>query len=284
VANGYSLHIGVVDPNPNCVPGDLGNGATGSDSAAAQMRDQITTKTRGFLDPTNGDNLLLNASATRYAVYDRLDRITAALHDGDLFVMTLAGHGTRVVDEPGDSSEEAADDGHNQAFCLYDGLWIDDDIYRYLATITARARVIVVAQACYSGSIITEPFDLRRASPEFVRGAFRSDQLGLARWVVSPHGWRHDTVSWPHVARDPIAADVLLLAACRSYLTTGAARPDERYPLFILALLQLWEQSTGYFDLCVKISDRLSQRCLPRAVLNKSLACQAFVDEKPFTV
>lgn len=116
--------------------------------------------------------MLLTDLATRGAVETAIENASRRLEPGDMFLLTFSGHGTRVPDgvggNTGDTPPEA--DGLDEAWCLYDGLLLDDDLQRALAPCLARERVriLLISDSCYNGTIVERP----PAAPKGTRKSF----------------------------------------------------------------------------------------------------------------
>ncbi len=281
---GYSLHIGVTNPDSRYVSGRLPP-AFGCDLAARRMCEEVA-QVMGF-QPNDGcrNAVLVNDEATGEAVHERLADIASNLRDGDIFFFSFAGHGVRIDNAPG-IGEDARTKGHNQGFCLRNKLWIDDEFYEYLASIKCKARVIFVAQACFSGSLATVSASHVQLESIRTRGQALSalDTTEIRQWLASPQGWRFDVLSQPRTPRGPLSVDALLLAACQDDQVTIGAASAKELPPFTSALLENWRASQSYAELCTIISERLERRSISKAVLNCKLASQRFVHQKPFTL
>jgi hypothetical protein len=66
---------------------------------------------------------------------------------GDLFVLVYSGHGTQVPDEDGDER-----DAYDEALCLFDGLFPDDELRGLLAAFAPGVRVVYLSDSCHSGT------------------------------------------------------------------------------------------------------------------------------------
>lgn len=91
---------------------------------------------------------LSNKDVTIGNVKRELSNIINASNPGDVLVFTYSGHGTSVIDMDGDEA-----DGKDEALCLYDGLWIDDEIRKLLETTKDGVRVTIISDSCFSGSV-----------------------------------------------------------------------------------------------------------------------------------
>jgi metacaspase-1 len=70
---------------------------------------------------------------------------------GDLLWVHYSGHGASVPCEKGYESGEI--DGRNEAWALYDGLFLDDELARTLKFFRAGVQVIITSDSCHSGTM-----------------------------------------------------------------------------------------------------------------------------------
>jgi hypothetical protein len=138
MASGRSLHIGLDYVSTNTFPHDFY--APGCAAAASRMRDLAAAL--GYSESI----LRCNEHARFATIQSDFRSLTGRLNDGDIFLLTLAGHGRRTVLDNGSLGS---------CFFLYNHYWRDDEIHELLAEIDVRARVFIVADACMSGALVT---------------------------------------------------------------------------------------------------------------------------------
>ena len=68
--------------------------------------------------------LVLTKEATTKRLLSRLAQAAQSLQSGDTFLLTLTCHGSQVADLTGDE-----DDGKDETWCLYDRMFIDDEVF-----------------------------------------------------------------------------------------------------------------------------------------------------------
>lgn len=135
-----SIHIGV-----NEVDGArYGNALAplkGAHNDALAMRDLSSAS--GYFG-----QVLLGAQASRDAVLDTIRSATSELtSEGELW-LTFAGHGVAVRglgDDP---------DNHDEAWCLHDGLLLDDEIYDLLQPLPSTSQVLMISDCCFAGGLL----------------------------------------------------------------------------------------------------------------------------------
>lgn len=160
---GYSLHIGINAVSErfykNLVP-EL----TGCINDNNQMVD--LAQRQGY-EPKS----LVNKEATRHNINKAIKKIARKATNGDVVLITYAGHGASVIDKNG---EEA--DGFDEAWLAYDKFLLDDEFDSYLAHFRKGVRVFIIADTCYRSGISTTHLEAppkgavkRRVSPTVVR-------------------------------------------------------------------------------------------------------------------
>lgn len=156
-AKGIALCIGLNGVDPTVYKKDTAGGfglqheLFGAENDAKAMADIAIGQ--GFRKVT----LLQTEMATCNAVRSALDEAAMQLEPGDMLLLTFAGHGTRVVDGSGNALDSPPEpDGMDEAWCLYDGLLLDDDLRNALAPCLGRERVriVVVCDSCYNGTFV----------------------------------------------------------------------------------------------------------------------------------
>ncbi len=137
----YALHIGINALDPSSY-----NGRYGSLSCAesdARKLSQI-----GYHRAYCYSTTLLTQCATKYNLTRILGYIASLAKPGDFFLLTFSGHGST---KPDDDGEE--EDKYDEALCLYDGLYTDDDLNELLALFKKGVRIVIVSDCCYGGGI-----------------------------------------------------------------------------------------------------------------------------------
>lgn len=147
------MHIGIDRVSDSVFRGYLEN-LRGAENDARAMRDVAN-------DVGCSARLLLGREATRTAVLDTLTATVERLAPGDLLVVTFAGHGVSLRGVATDP------DGWDEAWCLYDGVLLDDELHELLADVPAECEVVIVTDACFAAGIVDEDllsFALNRQS------------------------------------------------------------------------------------------------------------------------
>ena len=215
MARAHFFHIGVTNNNGHS--GAIGS-ALGCAAAAEAMAD--IARTLG-----NRPTVLTERNANYPDVLAALRECARHIHENDLVVLTLSGHGVQL-DAPG------GDELHDQAMILWDDYLVDDDIGEFLGSIQEPAKVVVIGDGCFFGSIRSNFFRLR--SDHSVTGS------------------------------EP---DVLLLAASSS-TSVASDVVNGGVPPFTRALLNTWRDADSYEILRDLINEQLPRD--KQAVMSES--------------
>lgn len=93
-------------------------------------------------------SVLFTEQATRQRVLDSLKSIAEkAKNKNDLIIFYFTGHGDRLKDVNGDEA-----DGKDEVLVCYDELLLDDDLNRIWVTINPKVRILMMVDACHSGT------------------------------------------------------------------------------------------------------------------------------------
>jgi hypothetical protein len=94
--------------------------------------------------------LFVGAAATREAVITAFETAVERLEPGDELLVSFAGHGVSLR---GIGIER---DGWDEAWCLYDGVLLDDEIHELIAQVPAECRVVCITDACFAEGMLDE--------------------------------------------------------------------------------------------------------------------------------
>jgi hypothetical protein len=92
--------------------------------------------------------MFLNREATRAKVKAALEKLVKEAVAGDVLAITYSGHGTSVRDRSGDEA-----DGRDEAWCLYDGTFTDDEIRAIISKLAPGVSLTVISDSCHSGTV-----------------------------------------------------------------------------------------------------------------------------------
>lgn len=179
---------------------------------------------------------LTDADATKANVVQRLRDLVDVARFGDRIVFTYSGHGSWVPDANGDEV-----DGRDECLVLHDfrngGLLTDDEINAIFAARRFGVRVVVIPDACHSGTVhrfagpwAAHPLGVPDARPRFLPPAafLTGDQLDAAEVA-------------PRAARGASRPTTALLSGCADTEYSYDAWIDGRYRgAFTAAALRTW--------------------------------------------
>ena len=104
--------------------------------------------------------LLLSEEATRDSVVIALESAIERMEPGDVLLVSFAGHMVSLAGIAGEA------DGSDEAWCLYDGVLLDNEFLDLLSAVPKQSDVIVVTDSCFAEGIIDAPLADGRSTIE----------------------------------------------------------------------------------------------------------------------
>jgi hypothetical protein len=138
---GFALTIGLNEVDPDHYSGWRGE-LSGCEPDARDM--EMIASSQGFVT-----EMLLTKKATRKNVREKLECLSGRLKSGDLLVVSYSGHGGQVPDVNGDE-----DDDLDETWCLYDGEFLDDELFELWIKFQPGVRILVFSDSCHSGTVL----------------------------------------------------------------------------------------------------------------------------------
>jgi len=140
MSKGISIHIGM-----EYFDAEVYNGSDGALPTCGKdcLDMQDIASSQNFIT-----QLLQNEEATRDRVAQAIDNASGLLISGDILFISYSGHGASIPDENGDE-----EDGNDESWCLYDGFFLDDELYALWTRFQEGVRIFVVSDSCHSGTI-----------------------------------------------------------------------------------------------------------------------------------
>ncbi len=276
---GRSLHIGLNSVDPATYDGWTGD-LTACEFDAHDM--QAICRAAGLRTSS-----LLTSKATSRAVLGALDRAAAALHDGDLFVVTYAGHGGQMPDANGDEQ-----DHRDETWVLYDRQVLDDELFARWTKFAAGVRIVVVSDSCHSGSVVRAQLDAMAGAggpsadaltEVFSGGRFMPKSVNDRDNAGRRSVYDEVRASTPGEDSAELAARVLLLSGCQDNQTSS---DGDHNGLFTGTLRTVWkdgEYRGGYRTLLSRIKKQMPPWQTPNYLALNDPA-GTFRAERPFTV
>lgn len=99
---------------------------------------------------------LVNEAATYAAVRGALRDLARQAVAGDLVIIGYSGHGLQIPDTNHDERLNHPYDVADEAWCLYDRILIDDELYQHWGEFAPGVDIVVVADCCHAGTITKE--------------------------------------------------------------------------------------------------------------------------------
>ncbi|QWU17698.1 Caspase domain-containing protein [Paenibacillus sophorae] len=146
MSNGYSLHIGLNAVDPTHYAGWDGKLKGCENDAKAMM---AIAQYRNY----NNSTLLLTQQATIQNVTNEIKKAAEKLKSGDVFFLSYSGHGGSVADTNNDELDKK-----DETWCLYDGQFLDDELYDLWFQFKENVKIIVLSDSCHSGTVLRARF------------------------------------------------------------------------------------------------------------------------------
>jgi SAM-dependent methyltransferase len=287
-ARGISLHLGLNTVDPAHYDGWDGR-LTACEADAVAM--EALAESEGF-----ETQMLLTSDATRDNVTDRIRRAASELKGGDMFLLTVSGHGGRIPDFNRDEDHDG-DEKMDETLCLYDFQLADDELYMLWSEFRAGVRVLAVPDTCHSGSMIrfgpTAPatlFGRQMTLPAGVRA--------MPLWVED-RVWRANEAAYREASRSysalkesvltnplssPVKASVLNLGACKD---EQFAMDGPQHGAFTGALLRVWDAGRfrgDYRAFRAAIDTEIGSPSQTPQLFERLVVEPKFVHDRPFTL
>jgi metacaspase-1 len=196
--------------------------------------------------------ILINEHATPEKVLAGITDAANYLEHGDIFFLSFSGHGTRVPDRNGDE-----DDGYDEAWCLYNNILMDDELFEKWKEFRPGVRILVIVDSCHSGTSIKNP----ETNQEYHSGRF------------------------PMEKANEVQASCLLLASCqdKQYSYSGINIHNSLYTYWMLEILKQYEYCDSYRELHNRISNHMPPASQPN-LFPFGPGANQFVKMRPFKI
>lgn len=284
-----SLHVGLNLLDPAHYSGWDGALAGCENDAIAMER---LARGQGF-----ETRVLLTEAATRQAVIDEIMRAADALHPGDMFLFTMAGHGGRIPDWNGDEEDDGTGTAMDETLCLFDSQLVDDELYLLWSRFREGVRILYVGDTCHSGTPIRfNPFappvpDASTAEPG-MRPRCMPQSVEFRTWRQNFDEYRSRSAGYAgideQVLLNPldrvVTAEVMGLGACQDH---QYAMDGPEHGVFTAALLKVWDQGRyrgDYHDLRNRIEREIASPSQIPSLDTRLQTGSGFARQQPFTL
>lgn len=214
--------------------------------------------------------LLIDAAATRDALKEAMAKAATDLQPGETFMFTYAGHGGQLPDFNGDEMGGPDMDRLDETLCLFDGQFVDDELFALWSQFREGVRVLAVFDSCHSGSVVRAPATLdtgptvtaRRMTLGAASRVFRKNEAfyrGLPGVGAAP-----DPAIINRELDYPVAACVVQLSACQSNQLATESLGHGRFTDTMLEVLGASPQIYGYKALMDRIASRMPPEQTPK--------------------
>jgi len=224
---------------------------------------------------------LLTQEATRDKVQTKIQEASNKLKKGDIFMLSYSGHGGQLPDTNNDEP-----DGQDETWCLYDGQFVDDELYRLFANFVQGVRILVFSDSCHSGTVVKALYYEAVASSHTTKARYRAMPKDVALRT-----YRTNMVFYDQILKDPknkeseaaVKAAVLLLSGCQD---NQLSNDGDFNGLFTGQLLQVWKNGLfvgNYIDFHKEIVKRMPPDQTPN-LFRVGTIDSGFETQRPFTI
>jgi hypothetical protein len=183
---------------------------------------------------------LLTKAATRGKVIGEISKAAKTLKSGDILMLSYSGHGGQVPDLNNDEP-----DAQDETWCLYDGEFIDDEIYVQLGKFAQGVRILVFSDSCHSGTVVklayyqgTTAARSSGTSPQGVRYRFMPPDVALRTYRANRVFYDRILRNIKKDAEEAVKASVLLISGCQD---NQLSADGDFNGLFTSQLLRVWK-------------------------------------------
>jgi len=226
---GIALAIGLNELEPECYSG--WSGALKSCESDAHDMAGIAESKRFKI------KTLLTKEATRFNVINAISNAADALISGDIFMMSYSGYGGQISN----LNYDEITDYFNKTWCLYDGQFIDDELYAQLAKFKSGVRILIIVDSSYSGTETNAAnlTALKAAIENYQSFRTRNMPIEICDRVYRDNQSFYDEIFSYYYARakQDINASVLIIYGCQENQTSAE---NDANGLFTSSLIKVW--------------------------------------------
>jgi hypothetical protein len=241
---GISIHIGVNRVEPAYYGGLRFPELVAAENDAAEMHGLAQGAGFEAFPP------ILSESATRDRVIGRIELAAKYLAPGGILFISYSGHGMSLPDDSGDENETVPGDKQDEAWVLYDGPLVDDQIYSLWKNFDSvpNARILVVSDSCFSGTIsqLISPglkaADSKKSDPfEFQIKAI-SEEAAKSVYDANRSYFEAIQREFGKAEITRLKSQLLLLSACQDGQEGQYATDGPMLSWFTACLLKVWNR------------------------------------------
>jgi len=229
---------------------------------------------------------LMTKAATRARVVAQITKAAKTLKSGDIFMLSYSGHGGQLPDINNDEP-----DAEDETWCLYDGEFLDDELYALWRKFAAGVRILVFSDSCHSGTVTKLAY--YQGTVNLRRGAFVSQEVkyrvmppDVALRTYRKNKAFYDRIQKARVPKEKqpaVKATVLLISGCQD---NQLSQDGDFNGLFTGQLLKVWKN--GAFKGDYKTFHKMILKRMPPDqtpnYFKVGAANPKFEAQKPFTI
>lgn len=188
--------------------------------------------------------ILVDGSATVMNVIETISEVSLKAESSDKVYIYYSGHGASVADNNKDEN-----DGKDETWCLYDGMLLDDDLYKILTYFRTGVEIVLISDSCHSGTIskaVEKNLTLSYAKKYFKFGSNRQ-------------------VKRPFIIEQSNKPNILTLSACQDFQYAFDGDPNSLFTEIMLNVYEMFpEYRNNYIDFIAQVREQMPNSQTPR--------------------
>jgi hypothetical protein len=229
---------------------------------------------------------LLTKAATRARMVAQINKAARTLKSGDIFMLSYSGHGGQLPDMNNDEP-----DGQDETWCLYDGEFVDDELYALWRKFAPGVRILVFSDSCHSGTVTKMAYYQGTATARGQGATGREVRYRFLPPDAALRTYRQNKAFYDRILKAKVLAEkqpavkatVLLISGCQD---NQLSADGDFNGLFTAQLLKVWKNGAfkgDYRKFHKMIVSRMPPDQTPK-YSRVGAANPKFEDQKPFTV
>ncbi len=278
MATGMALTLGLNSVNPKHY-----GGWSGELSACEADAEDMASIAKGnkFKVTT-----LMTKAATRARMVAEITKAARTLKSGDIFMLSYSGHGGQLPDVNDDEP-----DAEDETWCLYDGEFVDDELYVLWRKFAPGVRILMFSDSCHSGTVAKLAYyqgtvSLRAGAVGPKEVKYRAMPPDVALRTYRKNKAFYDKILKAKVPKEnqpTVKASVLLISGCQDNQLSSDGNFNG---LFTAQLLKVWKSGSfkgNYKSFYKEILKRMPPDQTPNYFW-VGAANSKFESQRPFTV
>ena len=236
MATGMALTLGLNSVNPKHY-----GGWSGELSACEADAEDMASIAKGNKFKVT---ILMTKAATRARMVAEITKAARTLKSGDIFMLSYSGHGGQLPDINDDEP-----DAEDETWCLYDGEFVDDELYVLWRKFAPGVRILMFSDSCHSGTVAKLAYyqgtvGLRAGAVGPKEVKYRAMPPDVALRTYRKNKAFYDRILKAKVPKEKqptVKASILLISGCQDNQLSSDGNFNG---LFTAQLLKVWKNGS----------------------------------------